>query len=84
VHDLALNPPPVIVGFDSGRAQTDAIRSGLIAGAVTQDPFRMGYKAVEAAVRILRGERVPRTIDTGFHWYDRTNIDDPSIAALLD
>jgi len=22
-------------------------------------------------------------IDTGFHWYDSTNIDDPVIAALL-
>jgi hypothetical protein len=27
--------------------------------------------------------RVPGTIDAGFHWYDRTNIDDPAIAALL-
>jgi ribose transport system substrate-binding protein len=34
-------------------------------------------------VRIIAGRRVPRRIDTGFHWYDQTNIDDPSIAVLL-
>jgi len=44
-------------------------------GAVTQDPVRMGYLAVEASVRVLTGRRVSKTIDTGFHWYDQTNID---------
>jgi ribose transport system substrate-binding protein len=83
VQDAGADPRPVVVGFDSGKAQVDAIRSGLIAGAVIQDPIRIGYKAVEAAVRILRGDKVPRTIDTGFHWYDQANMDDPSMAALL-
>jgi len=54
-----------------------------MAGAVTQDPIRMGYMTVEAAVRIIKGRRVSRTIDTGFHWYDQANIDDPSIEAIL-
>ena len=67
----------------AGTAQAEAVRSGLIAGAVMQDPIRVGYKAVEAAVSVLRGMKVPRKIDTGFHWYDRENIDDPAIAALL-
>jgi ribose transport system substrate-binding protein len=74
----------MIVGFGSGKAQIDAIRSSFMAGAITQDPIRIGYKAVEAAVKVLRGQKVPRTIDTGFHWYDRTNIDDPAIAVLLE
>ena len=83
VQELGLGGRVVIVGFDSGQAQVDAIRAGLMAGAVTQDPIRLGYKTVEAAVDILNGRRVPRRIDTGFHWYDRTNIDDPAIAVLL-
>ena len=72
-----------IVGMDSGQAQVDAVRAGVEAGAVTQDPVRMGYKAVEAAVDALRGRRLPRRIDTGFHWYDRESIDDPALAILL-
>ena len=83
VQELGLAGRVVIVGFDSGQAQVDAIRGGLMAGAVTQDPIRLGYKTVEAAVDVLNGRRVPRRIDTGFHWYDRTNLDDPSIAILL-
>jgi ribose transport system substrate-binding protein len=83
VQDLDLGGKLVVVGCDSGKAQTDAVRSGAMAGAVTQDPFRIGYLTVEAAVRIIKGRRVSRTIDTGFHWYDQTNIDDPAIAALL-
>jgi ribose transport system substrate-binding protein len=73
----------VVIGFDSGQQQLDAIRSGQQAGAITQDPIGIGYKCVEAAVKAVRGETLPKFIDTGFHWFDATNIDDPDIAALL-
>ena len=73
----------VVVGFDSGKQQKDAIKSGLMAGAITQDPVGIGYKTVEAAVMALQGKPVPKQIDTGFHWYDKSNIADPKIAALL-
>lgn len=72
-----------IVGFDSSKRQKDAIRNGDIAGAVTQNPVGIGYKTVEAAVKALRGEYLPKIIDTGFYWYDKSNINDPKIAALL-
>jgi ribose transport system substrate-binding protein len=73
----------VIVGYDSGKQQKDAIRSGLIAGAITQNPVGIGYRTVEAAVKALHGEKLPKVIDTGFYWYDKTSIDDPKIAAVL-
>lgn len=73
----------VIVGYDSGKAQTDAIRAGLMAGAITQNPVGIGYETVKAAVAAARGETVPAQIDTGFYWYDKTNIDNPEIAAVL-
>ena len=73
----------VVIGYDSGKQQTDAIRSGLVAGSITQDPIGIGYKCVEAAVMALNGEEVPVMIDTGFHWYDATNIDSDTIQPLL-
>jgi len=73
----------VIIGFDSGKQQKDAIKNGAMAGAITQNPVGMGYKTVEAAVKALKGEKLPKIIDTGFYWYDKTNIADPKIAALL-
>jgi ribose transport system substrate-binding protein len=83
VRELGKEGEIVIIGYDSGQQQMDAIRSGVQAGAITQDPIGIGYKAVEAAVMALAGEEVPEVIDTGFHWYDATNIDDPEIAPLL-
>ena len=73
----------VIIGYDSGKGQKDAIREGIEAGAITQNPVGIGYKTVEAAVKSLKGEKLPKVIDTGFYWYDKSNIDDPKIAAVL-
>jgi len=73
----------VVIGYDSGKQQKDAVREGLIAGSITQNPVGIGYKTVEAAVKSMRGEKLPKVIDTGFYWYDKTNIADPKIAAVL-
>jgi ribose transport system substrate-binding protein len=73
----------VVVGFDSGQAQIDAINSGLEAGAITQNPVGMGEELVKAAVKAINGDTLPKTIDTGYYWYDKTNITDPKIAAVL-
>jgi ribose transport system substrate-binding protein len=83
VKELGLVGKIAVIGYDSGKQQIDAIRSGAESGAITQDPIGIGYKAVEAAVKAIRGQAVPKSIDTGFHWYDKTNIDDPAIAAVL-
>ena len=83
VQELSLSGKITVVGFDSGKAQIDAIRSGLMAGAVTQNPVGIGYETVKAAVAAIKGETVQKVIDTGFYWYDKTNIDDPKIAANL-
>jgi ribose transport system substrate-binding protein len=72
-----------IAGFDSGKAQIDAINSGMMAGAVTQDPVDMGKQLVDAALKAINGEQVPKRIDTAYYWYDKTNINEPKIQAAL-
>ena len=72
-----------VIGYDSGKQQIDAIKAGTEAGAITQDPIGIGYKCVESALKAIKGETLPKTIDTGFHYYDKTNIDNPEIKALL-
>jgi ribose transport system substrate-binding protein len=83
VVELGMEGKIVVIGYDSGKQQVDAIRAGTIAGSITQDPIGIGYKSVEAAVKALRGEELEKDIDTGFHWYDATNVDDEVIAPLL-
>lgn len=73
----------VIIGYDSGKAQTDAIREGIMTGSITQNPVGIGYETVKAAIAAVNGETLPKVIDTGFFYYDKTNIDDPQIAPLL-
>lgn len=73
----------VIVGFDSGKQQLDAIRDGLEYGAVTQNPVGIGYETVKAAVEATEGKELPKTIDTGFYWYDKDNIDSDEIKAAV-
>lgn len=83
-NELGLKPGKLsVVGFDSGSAQIDAIKSGTMAGAITQDPIGIGEKVVQAAYDAAKGNKVEKFYDTGSYWYDKTNIDDPKIADIL-
>jgi len=83
VKELKKEGKIVVIGYDAGKQQKDAVRSGVEAGAVSQDPVGIGYKCVEAAVKAVKGEKVPKNIDTGFKWYDKTNVDSPEMKPLL-
>jgi ribose transport system substrate-binding protein len=83
VKELKKEGKIVVIGYDAGKQQKDAIRSGLQAGAVSQDPVGIGFKAVEAAVKAMKGEKVNKNIDTGFKWYDKSNIDSAEMQPLL-
>ena len=56
VKELGKEGEIVVIGYDAGKQQKDAIRSGVEAGAISQDPVGIGYKCVEAAVKALAGE----------------------------
>jgi ribose transport system substrate-binding protein len=83
VKELGMEGKIVVIGYDSGQQQIDAITAGTEAGAITQNPIGIGYKCVEAALKASKGEALPKTIDTGFMWYDKNNINDPQIQAVL-
>ena len=73
----------VAIGYDSGQQQIDAIKSGVMAGAITQNPVGIGAKCVDAALDAIAGKTLPKNIDTGYYWYDKTNIDKPEVQAVL-
>src|SRR5580693_2942185 len=73
----------VVIGYDSGKEQIEAIKSGDEAGAITQNPIGIGTCVVASAVKALKGEKLPKTVDTGFFWYDKSNVTDPKVAAVL-
>lgn len=83
VREMGKEGEIVVVGFDSGKQQIDAIKDGLMSGAITQNPVGIGYETVKAAVEALEGKELPEVIDTGFFWYDANNLDDPEIQAAI-
>lgn len=83
VQESGMEGEVVIVGFDSGQAQIDAVESGVMAGAITQNPVGMGEQIIEAALQAINGEELEEAIDTGFYWYDADNIDDPEIQEAI-
>ena len=70
------------IAFDSGTVIKDAVKSGKLAGAVTQSPLDIGRKTVELAVKAAKGESVA-DVDTGCQWFTAENMEDPSIAPNL-
>jgi ribose transport system substrate-binding protein len=83
VSELGLSGKIAVIGFDSGKLQLDAIKSGLMYGAVQQNPVLMGYKTVESAVKALKGESLPKITDSGFLWADKSNLTNPDVAAAI-
>jgi len=83
VNELGKSGEIVVIGYDSGIIQINAIKDGTMAGAVQQNPVGIGAKCVEAAAMALEGMEVPPTIDTGFIWADASNIDSPEVQAVL-
>lgn len=73
----------VVIGYDSGAAQKQAVMDGVMAGAITQSPVGMGYETVKAAIAAVNGETLPKVIDSGFAWWDKSNMNDAEIAAVL-
>jgi len=73
----------VAIGYDSGQQQIDAITSGVMLGAITQNPVGIGAKCVDAALDAIAGKKLDTNIDTGYYWYDAKNINDAKIQAVL-
>ncbi|WP_302760433.1 substrate-binding domain-containing protein [Christensenella hongkongensis] len=71
-----------VAGFDAGKTQKTAVKNGWFLGSVTQDPYQIGYQAVDLAVKAAKGEKVS-DVDTGAKWYNASNIDSPEIADLV-
>jgi len=73
-----------MVGFDWSPTLAAGLRTGLIDSLVVQDPFRIGYNAVKAAIEKINGgtpqkiQKLPPLLVT------RENVDDPKVQQQLN
>jgi ribose transport system substrate-binding protein len=72
-----------IVGWDAAPEEVKLVQNGVISTLVAQNPFRMGYEGVNAAVRMIReGATVP-SADTGVSFLSADNLATHESQALL-
>jgi len=71
------------VAFDSSDSMIEDLKGGTIDALVVQDPFHMGYEAVQTLVDKLHGSTPPKRIDLAARVVRRTDLDKPEIHELL-
>ncbi len=72
-----------LVGFDWSPTLLDDLNSGLIDSLVVQNPFKMGYESVMAAVHKLNGQPVQKIQDLAPRLIDKSNLNDPDVQEQL-
>jgi ribose transport system substrate-binding protein len=73
-----------MVGFDWSPTLLGDLRTGLIDSLVVQHPFKMGYEAVMAAVKKLKGETPQKINNLAPLLVTKENLDDPQVQAQLN
>jgi ribose transport system substrate-binding protein len=63
-----------VVGFDALDDAKKAIAEGTMAGSVAQFPAEMGRAAIESAVKVIRGEKIPEDIKVKLELVTRDNV----------
>lgn len=73
-----------LIGFDWSPKLADDLKAGTIDSLVVQDPFRMGYDSVKAALAKLNGQPVEKMQKLAPQLVDRENLDTPDIQAKIN
>lgn len=85
LRDLGLAGGKVkMIGFDTGAQSVADLRAGDVQGLVVQNPLKMGYEGVMTLVKHLKGEAVPKRIDTGVTLVTQANMNEPAVKELLE
>jgi ribose transport system substrate-binding protein len=74
----------VIVGWDASSEEVGGVKDGVISALVVQNPFRMGYDGVNAAVKIIRQGAQVQSQDTGATIVTKDNLNKPEVQSLLN
>lgn len=83
LQDAKLAKCVKFVGFDGSERLVAALKNGEINGLVLQNPFRMGFLGVKTLADHIRGQTVPRQIDTGAVLATPENMEEEDISRLL-
>ncbi len=83
ITERGLEDQIVNVAFDADDSEIEGLKSGSVDGIVLQDPFGMGYKAVQSVVDLMNGKTLEKYIDTGVQVATKENMENEDINSLL-
>jgi ribose transport system substrate-binding protein len=73
-----------IIGWDTSPDEVKGVREGIVAGLISQDPFRMGYDGVRAAAALVRHQAKPHSENTGAVVVTKKNLNNPVVHQFID
>lgn len=83
VQERGLSGKIKFVGFDASEGMIEDLKGGTIDALVAQDPFRMGYMAVQTLVDKLKGKPPVKQIDLHARVVTKTDLELPEVKKLL-
>ena len=72
-----------MIAYDPHNILLDGLRSGQVDSIVVQNPYNMGYESVRTLVMHIKGQPVPKMMDTGVEVVTMDNLTEPKILRLL-
>jgi ribose transport system substrate-binding protein len=73
-----------LIAFDASPEQVEALKRGSIQALIVQNPFRMGYDGVKAAIDHIEGRAVEKRIDTGVTVVTLENLESAEVQKLIN
>ena len=83
LRKAALAGKVTFIGFDASEKLLQGLESGHLAALVVQDPFKIGYLAVQTMVAKLRGQPFEKRVDTGAKLVTKNNLGEAEIRELV-
>lgn len=83
LEQTELDGKVAFIAFDPNPDLIRGLEAKKVSGIVLQDPVKIGYEAVMALHKHLKGEKVPPRIDTGETVATPENMNEPRIQKLL-
>lgn len=74
IKDMNMEYRIKVVGIDSSLEEIQMLEEGVFEGIIIQNPYKMGYLGMEAAINLLNGEEINKNIDSGCELITKENL----------
>lgn len=84
IDELGVGNKVQLIGFDYFEGADNYLSSGVLDAVIAQNPYNMGYLGVRYAKKLVTGEEVASTVDTGATLITPDNMNDEDIRFLVN